>query len=68
MKRVYVDINPDILKWAKERSRYSEGELAMKVGVSIEKYYQWERGEAKPTVRQLAHLVRILNRSLQLKD
>ncbi len=66
MKRLYVDINPDILAWAKERARYSEAELAAKVGVGLDRYRQWERGEVKPTIRQLARLVRILNRSLQL--
>lgn len=66
MKRVQLDINPNILVWAKERARYSEGELAKKVGVSLEKYRQWERGDAGPTIRQLSKLVRVLNRSLQL--
>lgn len=66
MKRVYLDINPRNLIWARERARYSQNELAKKIGVSFDKYRQWESGDAKPTIHQLYDVVRVLNRSLQL--
>jgi Zn-dependent peptidase ImmA (M78 family)/DNA-binding XRE family transcriptional regulator len=66
MKRIYQDINPRNLIWARERARYSQEELAKKVGVTPDKYRQWESGDAKPTIHQLYDLVHLLNRSLQL--
>lgn len=66
MKRIYLNINPRNLIWARERARYSQEKLAKKVGVTLDKYRQWESGHAKPTIHQLYDLVRLLNRSLQL--
>jgi Zn-dependent peptidase ImmA (M78 family)/DNA-binding XRE family transcriptional regulator len=65
MKRIPADINPEILVWARERARYSPGELAHKLGVPADRYRQWESGDVKPTIRQVTELVRTLNRSLQ---
>ena len=62
MKRVYLDINPQNLIWARERARYSQEKLEKRVGVSLNKYRQWESGNAKPTIHQVYDLVRMLNR------
>jgi len=65
MARVYADINPDVLEWARKRARYDRALLAAKVGVKADRYGWWETGEAKPTLRQLGVLVRLLHQPLQ---
>lgn len=65
MKRVYLDINTDALEWARNRARFSEGELAHRLGVSADRYRQFESGDAQPTIRQVTKLVKLFNRSLQ---
>jgi len=65
MTRVKININPDLLKWARDRARYSEASLAKKVSVSLNTYEQWESGDSFPTLRQLWNLVRALNEPLQ---
>ena len=65
MKQVHLDINTEALEWARNRARYSQAELAQRLGVSHDRYRYFESGEAQPTIRQVTRLVRILNRSLQ---
>ena len=65
MARIHVRINPRVLVWARIRSRYDESSVAKKVGVSLERYHEWESGSSSPTIRQLHSLVRALNEPLQ---
>ena len=44
-----VPVNPDLLRWARERARYSVDALAGR----FPKIREWERGDAQPTFRQL---------------
>jgi Zn-dependent peptidase ImmA (M78 family) len=46
---VKVDINADLLRWARERAGMTVGELLSK----FPKLEQWEQGEAKPTLKQV---------------
>jgi ribosome-binding protein aMBF1 (putative translation factor) len=45
-----VAIKPEILRWARERAGRSTESLTAK----FPKLEQWERGEVKPTLKQLA--------------
>ncbi|MEX0773810.1 MAG: XRE family transcriptional regulator [Balneolales bacterium] len=56
-------INPQILTWARERVNYDPVQLAGKVPVPVNRYQQWERGEERPTHRQLYKLAKVLGRS-----
>jgi Predicted Zn peptidase len=49
-------ITPSNLAWARARAGYSAEELAAKAGVSLEKLGAWERGEARPSLRQAEEL------------
>lgn len=66
MARTYLDINPEVLQWARERARFAEEDLAKKARVKLATYRHWETGDAKPTLRQLYKLVQALNRPLQM--
>ena len=46
---VKVDINAELLRWARERAGMTVGELLAK----FPKLDQWEQGEAKPTLKQV---------------
>lgn len=55
-------VNPDILRWARERSYLGVEMLAHKIGIRVDKILAWEMGEALPTFKQaqkLAHTVHI---------
>jgi len=46
---VKVDINVELLRWARERAGMTVGELSAK----FPKLDQWEQGVAKPTLKQV---------------
>jgi Zn-dependent peptidase ImmA (M78 family) len=43
MSRIGVNINPEVLKWAREEAGFELSEIANKVDVSIERYKIWEK-------------------------
>lgn len=43
MTRIEVNINPGILKWAREEAGFDPSEIADKVNVSIDRYKIWEK-------------------------
>lgn len=43
MTRIEVNINPGVLKWAREEAGFDPSEIADKVNVSIDRYKNWER-------------------------
>lgn len=49
-----VEIRPELLRWARERSGYSTQALALR----FPKLPDWERGEARPTLKQLESYAR----------
>lgn len=65
MARVYANINPTILAWARRRAHLTEADLARKVGTLPSRYREWESGLRKPTLRQLHRLVSVLGEPLQ---
>jgi len=43
MSRVEININPQVLCWAREEAGYSPSEIAVKVDVDSERYKLWEK-------------------------
>ena len=46
---VKVEINAEVLRWARERAGMTVGELSAR----FPKLGQWEQGEARPTLKQV---------------
>lgn len=49
-------INPEILRWARERAGYSVEEVARRRNMPEERLREWEEGKSYPTWRQLEDL------------
>ncbi len=49
-----VNVNPDLLKWARRRADLSVNNLRKK----FPKYLEWENGETKPTFKQLENFAK----------
>ncbi|MCH9036042.1 MAG: helix-turn-helix transcriptional regulator, partial [Chloroflexi bacterium] len=45
-------ITPNMVRWARERNNFSTDEVAQKVNVTASLIDAWERGDARPTMRQ----------------
>lgn len=58
-----VNINPEVLTFARERSGYAIPAIARKMNVKEERWLQWEQGEEKPTTNQLVKLAKYLDRT-----
>ncbi|NGP87551.1 XRE family transcriptional regulator [Fodinibius halophilus] len=58
-----VNINPEVLSFARERSGYVIPEIAKKLQVNEERWLKWEEGEIKPTAKQLIKIASKLDRS-----
>jgi Zn-dependent peptidase ImmA (M78 family)/DNA-binding XRE family transcriptional regulator len=55
-------VNPDLLRWARERAHLAVDVLAHKVGTRAEKVAAWETGDMRPTFKQaqkIAHAVHV---------
>ena len=48
-----ADINPDLLKWAREKAGFDTAAAAKKISVKEERLISWEEGGNKPTINQL---------------
>ncbi len=55
-------INPPLLVWAREESGYPPEVVARRLDVKQERLEAWERGELKPTVRQVQELAKFYHR------
>ena len=42
MTRIAININPELLRWAREESGYSYEEISDKLDIAIERYKDWE--------------------------
>jgi Zn-dependent peptidase ImmA (M78 family) len=56
MATAYANVNPDLLRWARERADLSVGMLATKLQTTEDKVDGWETGERKITMRQAMKL------------
>ena len=56
MPKTLTGINPDVLRWARERSGLTVADVAMKFSKSPDVVDNWEAGETSPTYVQLEKL------------
>jgi len=59
-------ITPNILRWARETSKMSIREVALKIKVKEEKIELWENGNDYPTITQLNNLSKIFRRPIAI--
>jgi Zn-dependent peptidase ImmA (M78 family)/transcriptional regulator with XRE-family HTH domain len=59
-------VNPPLLAWAREQSGYAPEPIAKRLAVKVERLLAWERGDRRPTVRQLQALARVYHRPFGL--
>ena len=59
-------VNPPLLVWAREESGFALEPIAKRLNVKPERLLAWERGEAKPSVRQTQALARFYHRPFGL--
>lgn len=52
MARGYALVTPEILIWARKRIGMPVDIAAQAVGVTVDKYQSWEKGEKRPTINQ----------------
>ena len=51
---IRVEVRPEMLRWARERAGLTVGDLERR----FPKLERWERGEARPTLKQLEGLAK----------
>ncbi|MHA7284201.1 helix-turn-helix domain-containing protein [Arthrobacter sp. TMS2-4] len=56
--------SPNVLSWARTSARLSDEEAARRIGVSITRLAEWERGDTEPTINQLRAAADAYNRPL----
>ena len=59
-------VNPTIIEWARERSGYTQKEVAEFLNKNIETICNWESGECAPTYAQLEKLAHKFKRPIAL--
>ena len=64
MARIRALVTPAILKWARETAGYEIVEIAHKLRMPPERILSWERGDARPTLRQAEKLANVYKRPL----
>ncbi len=65
-KKLVVEVNPEVIKWARETAGYSKEETAKKLKLSEKDYEKLEKGEQAPTFRQLKLLANLFKRPLSV--
>ncbi len=55
-----VDVNPQVLQWARRRADMEISSLVNR----FPRYWEWERGASKPTLKQLERLARAVHASV----
>jgi len=59
-------VNPPLLIWAREQSGHAPEVVAKRLDVKVERLFAWERGETRPTVRQVEALSKYYHRPFGL--
>jgi len=59
-------ITAKVFKWARESAKMTEDIAASKIGVSVVKLLEWEKGESFPTIRQAQTLAKAYRRPFAL--
>lgn len=63
---VRTRLSPATLAWARVSSGFEPEEIAKSVGVSLERYSEWEAGQDRPTFRQLLKVANKVKRPIAL--
>lgn len=63
-KNFKVDVNPEVIRWARESAGYKAEEIAKKLRISKDAYMQIEKGVISPTFRQLELMSEYFKRPL----
>ena len=63
-KSVQAIVKPELLAWARRSSGYDLETTARKVGINPQRLEMWEKGEARPTIKQLRNLARVYKRPI----
>ncbi len=58
-KSIKVDVNPEVLVWARKNSSLDLGIVAEKIKVKLEQVQAWENGAEKPSIAQLRKLANV---------
>ena len=61
---IVADVNPAMLKWARESIGMSRANAAKKAGTSKDRVSSWEAGDASPSIRQARLLAEAFGRPL----
>lgn len=64
MQRVELDINPSILRWAREEAGYDPDEAAKKASTTVETYQKWESNGSRIPLGKLATLANAYKRQI----
>lgn len=59
-------VTPSVLEWARREAGFAPDVSAKRAGVSTERLQAWERGEARPTIRQAQALAKLYHRPLSV--
>lgn len=58
-KSIKVDVNPEVLVWARKNSSLDIGIVSEKIKVKLEQIQAWENGTEKPSIAQLRKLANV---------
>lgn len=63
-KAIYVNVNPDVMKWARESSGRKFEDVKKRLDISVNAIEDWERGTKRPTLNTLEKLATFYKRPL----
>jgi len=63
-KTLKIDVNPEILVWARESIGLSREDAARRVGGDLERVEDWESGKKRPTISVLRDMAKYYKRPL----
>jgi Zn-dependent peptidase ImmA (M78 family)/DNA-binding XRE family transcriptional regulator len=61
---VLLPVEPSVIQWLRESAGWTTGEVSGKLGLQEESYLRFERGEKKPTLRQITLLAKAFKRPM----
>lgn len=65
-RRIKIDINPQLLQWAREESGYKTDEIAEKLDIEPEKYIKWEQTGKDIPIGKLKNIAKQYKRQLAI--
>ncbi len=63
-KHIRADVEPRVLEWARETRGFTAEEAARRLRVKADVLESWERGDTKPTVKQLRRCAHAYQRAI----